>query len=107
MVHFFKLKTEKCKYLNSFLFVFMILLLSSSCLSVKQLEYSNEIPHIGAQIKTERIEKGYSLKQLANAVQISEENLALIEKGLATPIYPKLITIQEFLNTEFVLTAEN
>jgi DNA-binding XRE family transcriptional regulator len=107
MVHFFKLKTEKCKYLNSVLFVCLLSMLSFSCLSVKHCDKTKAKNHIGAQIKSHRIDKGYTLKELANAVQMSEENLALIEKGLATPIYPKLITIQEFLNAEFVLSLDN
>jgi hypothetical protein len=28
----------------------------------------------------------------------------LIEKGQATPIYPKLIALQEFLDTELVIS---
>jgi DNA-binding XRE family transcriptional regulator len=104
MLHFFKIKTEIC---NTFRSLFLILIISTvfySCVSLKESSYSNKFPDIGIQIKKHRIQRGYSIKELANAVEISEQTLKLIEKGHATPIYPKLIALQEFLETEFVLS---
>jgi DNA-binding XRE family transcriptional regulator len=104
MVHFFKIKTEKCNYLFSVLVLLLAAQLCFSCMPFKKSLAVKEVSHVGLQIKNKRISMGYSLDELAKAVSISKENLELIEKGMATPIYYKLIAIQEFLGAEFVMS---
>jgi DNA-binding XRE family transcriptional regulator len=104
MVHFFKIKTEKCNYLFSVLVFLLAAQLCFSCMPMKKAIAVKEVSHVGVQIKNKRISMGYSIDELAKAVRMSKENLELIEKGMATPIYYKLIAIQEFLGAEFVMS---
>ncbi len=107
MVYFFKIKTEKCK--SKLLFIFLICFFVvgfQSCQSSKNAELLPEpkfkYRSIGEQIRNERIERGLSLKDLAEAVKMSQEALSLIEDGLATPIHHKMLAIEEFFGIEFV-----
>jgi len=104
MLKKFKTKTEICNYVNALLLFLIISIVFCSCSSARKINFLNKLPDLGIQIKEQRKQKGYSIKELAAAVKMSEQSLRLIEKGQATPIYPKLISIQEFLNAEFVLT---
>lgn len=61
---------------------------------------------IGNQIRTIRIEKGMTQQALADSVGITQNGLSLIEDGLATPIHTKLVDIENFLNTTFVIDGE-
>ena len=104
MVHYLKIKTEIC---NRIVPVLLFLTLSAflySCLPLKASQTKCDYRSIGTQIRKHRVIKGYSVKELADAVQMSEQSLLLVEKGLATPIYTKLISLQEVLNAEFVLS---
>ncbi|WP_052599259.1 helix-turn-helix domain-containing protein [Aureispira sp. CCB-QB1] len=56
---------------------------------------------IGAQIREERLQKGISQQDLADAVGVTQNGLSLIEDGLATPIHTKLIAIQNYLDVKF------
>jgi len=75
MIHYFKSKTEICK---RFRFLFLALALSTlfyACLPVKKNIVRPSINDLGIQIKKHRIKRGYTVKQLAKAVKISEQNL--------------------------------
>lgn len=61
---------------------------------------------IGFQIREQRILKGISQQELADAVEITQNGLSLIEDGLATPIHTKLIAIQDFLGVEFKIEGQ-
>jgi predicted transcriptional regulator len=104
MVHYLKIKTEICNRIVPLLLFLTLSAFFYSCLPVKASHANCDYLSIGTQIKKQRIKKGYSVKELANAVKMSEQSLLLVEKGLATPIYSKLISLQELLNAEFVLT---
>lgn len=103
MLHYFKIKTEICNSFRSFFLILAISVVSYACVQVKECGNYHKFPDLGVQIKKQRIKKGYSIKDLAKAVKISEQTLRLIEKGQATPIYPKLIALQEFLGAELVI----
>jgi len=62
---------------------------------------------IGAQIREERLQKGISQQDLADAVGITQNGMSLIEDGLATPIHTKLIAIQNYLDVKFKLNGEH
>ncbi len=108
MVHFFNSKTEKCTFLHQGFWVLgLLLVLSTACNRVNKPETSlvlteEQYRSIGEQIRAERIKKGLSQQQLAEAVSISQNALSLIEDGLATPIYHKITAIQEYLQVELV-----
>ena len=104
MLHYFKIKTEICNSFRSFFLILAISIVFCSCVQTRKSSKAYKFPDIGVQIKKHRIKKGYSIKELANAVKMSEQTLRLIEKGQATPIYPKLIALQEFLDTELVIS---
>lgn len=61
---------------------------------------------IGNQIRVIRIEKGMTQQALADSIGITQNALSLIEDGLATPIHTKLIDIENFLNTTFVIEGK-
>lgn len=61
---------------------------------------------IGVQIREQRLNKGISQQDLADAVGISQNGLSLIEDGLATPIHTKLIAIQDYLDITFKINGK-
>lgn len=61
---------------------------------------------IGEQIREHRIEQGISQQELAEAVGLSQSALSLIEDGLATPIHDKILDIQFYLETEFIVEGK-
>lgn len=111
MVHFFKLKTEKCKkVLLAFACSCVFLISFNACQSHKSAEKSAVLTNeqyrsIGEQIRKERIIKGLTQKELADAVSISQNALSLIEDGLATPIHQKIVAIEEYLGVELIRDA--
>ena len=61
---------------------------------------------IGSQIREQRLSKGLSQQELADAVGITQNGLSLIEDGLATPIHTKLIAIQDYLGVTFIIDGK-
>ena len=107
MVRFFKIKTEKCN--AGLLFIFLICVLVASVLSCQSSKNAETLHDtrmqyrsIGEQIRKERIDRGLSQKELADAVKMSQETLSLIEDGFATPIQHKMVAIEEFLGVELI-----
>lgn len=62
---------------------------------------------IGLQIREERLARGISQQELADAVGISQNGLSLIEDGLATPIHTKIIAIQNYFGVEFEVDKDH
>lgn len=109
MVHFFDLKTKKYKRKATWLVFFVLLLMGLySCNTSKKSDNidvltKEQYRSIGEQIRKERLRKGMSQQQLAEAVSLSQSALSLIEDGLATPIQHKIIAIEEYLGIELVI----
>ncbi|MCH2046565.1 MAG: helix-turn-helix domain-containing protein [Saprospiraceae bacterium] len=61
---------------------------------------------IGEQIRAARIEKGISQEELANAIEMTQSSLSLIEDGLATPVQEKLVAIETYLGVRFEYKEE-
>jgi ribosome-binding protein aMBF1 (putative translation factor) len=102
MVLFFKLKPKKCNYRQSLFVILLFVLSFVSCKTASELPIVKKMPSIGEQIRYERISKGLSQKELADAVKLSAEVLSLVEDGLATPLPSKVAAIQEYLGIELV-----
>ena len=109
MVHFFGLKTKKYKKKAiGLLLLFVLFIGSIACNSAKKPENTDilskeQYRSIGEQIRKERIRKGMTQQQLAEAVSLSQNALSLIEDGLATPIQHKIIAIEEYLGIELII----
>ncbi len=104
MVRFFYLKTEKCKA-GAFLYYLLCVLglLQLSCSSPNTNSSSPEVyTQLGEKIRTERIKKGLSQEQLAEAIGMSLKNLKLVEEGLATPVEAKIQAMEEYLGVPLV-----
>lgn len=58
---------------------------------------------VGFQIKKARMSMDISQQDLAQAVGLSQENLATIEKGVAVPTRDIIVEIEETLGIEIIL----
>ena len=58
---------------------------------------------VGRQIREVRIQRGLNQLQLADSVGMSQHVLSLIEDGFATPHHDKILDIQNYLDTVFIL----
>lgn len=109
MVLFFNLKTKKYKAsILCCLFLACFILGLSSCNRAKNAEVATlfskeQYRSIGEQIRKERIRRGMTQLQLAEAVSLSQNALSLIEDGLATPIQHKIIAIEEYLGIDLII----
>lgn len=78
-----------------------------ACGGAKEEKLNQEFyKKIGTQIREERLNKGLSQQDLADAVGITQNGLSLIEDGLATPIHTKLIAIQDYLGVRFKINGK-
>lgn len=75
----------------------------SSCTENDQKLNENFYKCVGRQIREVRIERGLNQLQLSDSVGISQHALSLIEDGFATPHHDKILDIQNFLDTVFIL----
>ena len=92
--------------LRMFLLGFVVIL-GTSCRSKEAPKLDPQFyKSIGFQIREQRILKGISQQELADAVEITQNGLSLIEDGLATPIHTKLIAIQDYLDVEFIIDGK-
>ncbi|MCP4442129.1 MAG: helix-turn-helix transcriptional regulator [Aureispira sp.] len=80
-------------------------LICIACNSTKSVD-SNFYKSIGEQIRESRIDQNISQEELAEAVGLTQNSLSLIEDGLATPIHDKILDIQYYLETEFVVEGK-
>lgn len=78
-----------------------------ACESSKKKDMETDFyKSIGTQIREERIQRGISQQDLADAVGVTQNGLSLIEDGLATPIHTKLIAIQNYLEVKFKFNGQ-
>jgi DNA-binding XRE family transcriptional regulator len=79
-----------------------------ACESSKEKSLNEDLHKtIGAQIREERLQKGISQQDLADAIGVTQNGLSLIEDGLATPIHTKLIAIQNHLGVKFKFNGKH
>ncbi|WP_264791576.1 helix-turn-helix domain-containing protein [Aureispira anguillae] len=89
-----------------FLLVFGMYVLMACSGSSKGTTDRDFYQDIGGQIREQRLNKGISQQDLADAVGITQNGLSLIEDGLATPIHTKLIAIQDYLDVKFKINGK-
>jgi len=89
-----------------FLLVFASILVIACEMSQKKNLGDDFYKTIGAQIREERLQKGISQQDLADAIGVTQNGLSLIEDGLATPIHTKLISIQNYLDVKFKFNGQ-
>jgi ribosome-binding protein aMBF1 (putative translation factor) len=80
------------------LFLLTVLFSCQSKKSVSNFSYQNPNNNVGEVIRKQRIVKGITQEELANAINISQNSLSLIEDGLATPIHYKIKEIEALLD---------
>lgn len=82
--------------------------LSSTTQSVvlNQSNNDDDTLTIGAQIKKAREAKKVTITDLAKEIELSVKNVENIEKDLVIPTLDVLVQIQEYLNCEIILDAE-
>ena len=98
-MNFFTIISRNCIFL--FCFNFLILI------SCSNTDPNSSVLHkIGEQIRAARIEKGISQEELANAIEMTQSSLSLIEDGLATPVQEKLVAIETYLGVRFEYKEE-
>ncbi len=75
----------------------------SSSLHKTDLKASSHTPYLafGTKIKNERIKQHYSVKQLVNALQISQKQLENIENGSIMPVKETFYRIESILGVFF------
>ena len=100
----------KHKIVFSLLRIFLLVLIVSilgACGNANEKKLDGEFyKAIGHQIREQRLLKGISQQELADAVGVTQNSLSLIEDGLATPIHTKLIAIQDYLEVEFKINGK-
>jgi transcriptional regulator with XRE-family HTH domain len=62
--------------------------------------------HIGGLIKQERVNRGLSLHEVAEAVDISASHLGRLERGLVSPSYVLVDRLSRFLGIELTDVQE-
>jgi DNA-binding XRE family transcriptional regulator len=104
MVHFFAVKTEKCKFhIDLWAFFLILFFFLASCTTSKPSPKEQEIYQaIGEKIRTERIKRGMTQAELSAAVGMSQNSLSLIEDGLATPIEHKIEAIEDYMGIDLI-----
>ena len=65
-------------------------------------EEQAKLVRLGEQIRQARLASGLSQRDLAEAAELNQDNLSLIEDGLASPTPAKIIRLQEILGVELV-----
>ena len=93
--------------LRIYLLVLVVGVFSACGSGNKDKSNSEYYKSIGLQIREERLARGISQQELANAVGISQNGLSLIEDGLATPIHTKIIAIQNYFGVEFEVDQDH
>lgn len=91
---------------STFLLIFILFCLFGCQSSPTEQRDAAFYKSIGTQIRAARLEQGLSQATLADSVSISQSSLSLIEDGMASPIATKLVDIEAFLQTTFVIDGQ-
>ncbi|MGK0391310.1 MAG: ribosome-binding protein aMBF1 (putative translation factor) [Maribacter sp.] len=90
--------------IRSFTFYAIALILAIGMASCGKTEsFPTKPDNVGFQIKKARMSMEISQQDLAQAIGLSKENLATIEKGMAVPTRDIIVDIEETLGIEIVL----